>query len=171
MRGALLGPVLVAAGVLCVSGAAKLRAPRPAAGALATLGLPGSALLVRLLSALELGLGASVLIAPVRPLVAILAAAYVAFAGAALTLMRRRADCGCFGETGAPASRSQVILSLAAGSLGVAGTAWPPHGLAWILGRPPGPAGATLAGLAGCVYAAVLAYTALPTAWAAWSGR
>lgn len=171
MREALLGPVLVAAGVLCVSGTAKLRAPRAAARAFATLGLPGSTGLVRVLSLAELVLGASVLIAPVRPLVALLAGAYLVFAAAALTLMRRRATCGCFGEAGAPASGGQSALSLATAVVCAVGAAWPPHGLTWVLARSPGLAAATLAGLAACVYAAVLAYTALPAAWTAWSGR
>ncbi len=171
MREALLGPVLVAAGVLCVSATAKLRAPRPAVGALVTLGLPASAGLVRVLAALELVLGASVLIAPARSLVTVLAAGYLVFAAMALTLMRRRAACGCFGEGTTPAWRGQVVLSLATAGLCAAGAAWPPHGLAWVLARSPGLAAASLAGLAACVYAAVLVYTALPGAWAAWSGR
>ena len=43
VNGALSGPFLAAAGVLCVSGAAKLRSPAGAVRGVAVLGLPGRA--------------------------------------------------------------------------------------------------------------------------------
>ena len=66
MSAALTAPFLAAGGVLCVSGAAKLRSPRTAVPALARLGLPARASLVRAIAAAELVLGATALAAPGR---------------------------------------------------------------------------------------------------------
>jgi hypothetical protein len=46
------------------------------------------------------------------------------------------------------------------------------HGIGWILGSAGAAIGFVAAlGIAGSAYAAVLVYTTLPQAWAAWSGR
>jgi hypothetical protein len=171
MSAALTGPFLAAGGVLCVSGAAKLTSPRAAVPALALLGLPARAGLARCLAAGELGLGALALVAPGRLVAVLVAAAYAGFALVALRLVGLRAACGCFGESEAPASPVQALLSLAIAAVAVAAAVWPPGGVGWMLARPGG-AGVTLAlGLGGCVYGLVIAYTQLPSAWAAWEAR
>lgn len=171
MAAALTGPVLMAAALLLVSGAAKLRAPQPAVLALRAAGLPGGRLAIRALAAGELGLGVAGLAAAGRATALALATAYAAFAAFALVLARKRAACGCFGDGGAPATPAQALLSgLVAAACGLAAP-WPPAGLAWVLQRPPATACGLIIGVAGCVYAAMIAYTALPDAWTAWSGR
>ncbi|MFI5051078.1 MAG: hypothetical protein ACHQEA_14570, partial [Gaiellales bacterium] len=60
------GPILaVAAGVLVVAGAAKLRRPVPAAEAVTAVGLPGGVAAVRCLAAVEIAVGLACLIDPV----------------------------------------------------------------------------------------------------------
>ena len=80
MSSALSGPLLAAAGVLCVSGAAKLKAPRGAISALALLGLPADVAVARAIALAELTLGFVTLIAPSTASALILAGAYAAFA-------------------------------------------------------------------------------------------
>jgi hypothetical protein len=171
MSGALTGPLLAAAGVLLVSGAAKLRAPGPTTAALATAGLPARSWLVRLLAVGETVAGAAALLAPGRASAALLALAYTGLAGAALVLARRRAACGCFGESDTPASGAQAAMSAALAVLAALAIGWPAHGLAWVLARPPATAAVLVAGLLAAVYGAVTTYTRLPAAWNAWSGR
>lgn len=87
-----------------------------------------------------------------------------------MALARRHAACGCFGESESPASVAQAILSLALALVALAAAAVAlPHGLGWVLGRAPVPAATLLLGTAGAAYGAVLAYTEVPRAWAAWS--
>ena len=45
------------------------------------------------------------------------------------------------------------------------------HSVTWVVDRPPAEAAVLLIGLGACVYAAMIAYTALPAAWTAWSDR
>src|SRR5437764_4146993 len=91
----------IVAGLLVVSGAAKLRAPRAAASALAAMSLPGAGGLVRIGGACELSLGAFALVAPGRVAAAVVAAAYLGFAAFVAGLLRsdegRSTGCGCFG--------------------------------------------------------------------------
>ncbi len=171
MGGALSGPLLAAAGVLLVSGLAKLRGPGPATQALAAAGLPARAGLIRLLGAGETVAGAAALLAPGRPSAALLALAYTGLAAAALILARRQAACGCFGESDTPASGAQAAMNTVLAVLAALAIAWPAHGLAWVLARSPFSAAVLLAGLLAAVYGAVTAYTQLPAAWGAWSGR
>jgi uncharacterized membrane protein YphA (DoxX/SURF4 family) len=167
VTGALTGPFLAAAGLLCVSGVAKLRAPGTAAQAVRTLGLPAGAAVIRLAAAGELALGALALIAAGRLTAAVVGAVYAGFAALTVVLARRRAACGCFGSDEAPAGRTQMLLSIALALLCAAAAVWPPAGIGWVLSQLP----ALLIGVGGCVYALALAYTELPAAWAAWSGR
>jgi hypothetical protein len=168
---ALTAPFLAAGGVLCVSGAAKLRSPRAAVPALAMLGVPGGGWLVRAIAAAELSLGVVALAAPGRAVALLVAGAYAGFAVVALRLVALRGACGCFGESQAPASPVQAALSAVIAGAAVAAALWPPGGLSWVLGRPA-PAALTLAlGLGGCIYGLVIAYTQLPSAWSAWEAR
>jgi hypothetical protein len=171
VRAALTPIILTAAGLLVVAALAKLRAPAPAARALATVGVPIPAGAVRLLCLGELGLGLLGLLATSRVSAAALAGAYAGFAGLALALARRRSACGCFGDPDVPASGSQALLSLTLAAACVVGIAVPAHDLGWVLGQSPSVAMTLVLGVGGSIYAAVLAYTALPVAWATWSGR
>jgi hypothetical protein len=174
MTAALTPPYAVAALVLCIAGVAKLRAPHGATRALTTLGLPGSAALVRLGALAEVAIGAWSLIHPTALSAALVALLYTVFCGASVLLARRHADCGCFGEASAaaPASALQSLLSGALALVAAAAAVAGAHGIGWILGSAGAMIGVVaVLGLAAAVYAAVLVYTALPQAWAAWSGR
>jgi len=171
VAGALTAPLLIAAGLLVISGLAKLRAPTTAARALAVAGLPAGTALVRTLSAAEITLGVAALSTGGRVIAAGLGVVYAGFAALALLLARRRAACGCFGDSDAPASRVQALLSAVIASLCTLAVVRPAHDLHWVLERSPATAATLLIGAAACVYAVVLVYTQLPAAWAAWSTR
>src|SRR5262245_45815146 len=100
------GPILaVAAGVLVVSGVAKMRRPAPAAEAISAVGLPGGISAVRCLAAAEILVGLVCLIAPSRAAAAGLAVLYLALAGfvlAAWRLPEPPASCGCMGSDSDP---------------------------------------------------------------------
>lgn len=122
----------IAAVLLVLAGAAKLR--RPDADALALAGLPSSAVLARALGAGEVALGI-VTVLTSQPLAAVgVAAAYTGFAVVSLRMLRAgRASCGCFGETSAPMTGLHVAVNallglgaaVAAGA-GLAGAGQPP---------------------------------------------
>jgi hypothetical protein len=168
MADVLTAPLAIAALVLIVAGVAKLRAPKPAVGALRELGLPGGPSAIRVFAGAEIALGAAALISPGAVEAIALACCYAAFAALALLLTSRRAACGCFGEGDFPASRLQVVISALLAAACAAAVVWPPQG---ILDRPAGQAAVLLIGIAGAAYATVLAYTQLPAAWSAWSAR
>lgn len=171
---ALTPPFAAAALVLCIAGVAKLRAPDGAVKALRTLGLPADRLPIRVAGACELILGCVAIFDPARVIAAALAALYAVFCAVSLLLARRRAGCGCFGETRAPASLFQSLLSGALALVALAAaTAWPlRHGLPAVFdGGSPALGAVLLTGIAGVVYAVVLAYTELPSAWSAWSAE
>jgi hypothetical protein len=172
MTGEILSvPFAAAALVLCVAGVAKLRSPHPASGALASLGLAAGPGPVRVLGALEVALGCSGLIAPGALVAVPMAAAYAVFALVARLLVSRRASCGCFGESEVPASTGQSVLSVVLATVCVLAAVRVPASLLWMLARPVGLSAALVLALAGCAYAIVVAYTLLPSAWAAWSPR
>lgn len=108
---ALTGPVLAAAGLLALAAPGKLARPTSTANALGQLGLPRSTVLVRLLGVGELVLAAAVLLAPSRPVLALLAAVYLGFAGFVVLALRRGtalSSCGCFGKADTPPTRVHV---------------------------------------------------------------
>jgi uncharacterized membrane protein YphA (DoxX/SURF4 family) len=161
--------LLLAALVLCVAGAAKLRSPQAASRAFAALGLPSNTAVVRSFAAGELALGAWCAVDLGRPAAACVAVLYAAFALAAARLARNRSACGCFGEGDLPASAWQSLLSGLLALVALTAVLVPAHGLGWVLGRPPLEAATILIGTAGATYATVLAYTLLPEAWTSWS--
>jgi hypothetical protein len=167
----LTGPFAVAAIVVAVAGISKLRAPAVATAALYELGLPSASWIARLLGVGEVALGAWCLIAPGVFAAAALGCCYLAFALTALTLARRRAACGCFGDHQQPASLGQSAISGALAAVCVVAAVAGPHDVGWVLSRPAGQAAVLALGIAGCAYATVLAYTQLPAAWGAWSAR
>ncbi len=176
MSGALTAPFLLAAGLLILAGVGKLLRPGTAGLALVALGLPPArpalrSAAVRAFAVAEIALGAVCLISPGRPGAVAMAALYATFAGATLALARRRAACGCFGESDAPASPLQSLLSAALAAVAIAAAINPVHGLGWVLGGSALPVAVSLVGLAGALYAAAVAYRELPRAWTAWSAR
>jgi hypothetical protein len=171
MAAALTAPFAVAALVLCAAGVAKLRAPAGAVRALAVAGLPGRSLWLRVFAVGEVALGAWSLVQPAPLAAGAIAGLYAGFCVLSLVLARRRAACGCFGDGDAPASIVQSLLSAALAVVAVGAAVAPAHGIGWVVGSGAGRAGVLILGIAASAYAIVLAYTALPQAWAAWSGR
>ncbi len=171
MSAALTAPFAVAAVVLCAAGLAKLRAPNGAVRALVVTGLPAHAGLVRALAIGELAIGGWALVRPSPWLAGAVAGLYASFCVLSLGLVRRRAGCGCFGEGDAPASVLQSLLSGALCLVAVAAAIAPARGIGWVLEAGAGQAGAVIVGIGGAAYATVIAYTLLPRAWSAWSGR
>jgi hypothetical protein len=172
MASALTPPFTVAALVLCVAGVAKLRSPRGAVRALRVAGVPMGTGVVRALAVVEVAVGLSALVDP-RPLAAgAMALLYAGFCGFSLLLARRRAECGCFGESDAPASSVQSAMSAVLSGVALAALAGGVHGIGWLLGNAGiGQGAVAVAGIAAAAYATVLVYTELPRAWAAWGGR
>ncbi len=165
-------PFLVSALVLIAAGVAKLRAPDGARLAMRTLRMRVPAFAIRLFAAVELALGVSAVLDPSRPVIrGAVAGLYAVFALISLLLARRRASCGCFGERDVPASMIGSLLSAVLAAVAVMTLVWAPHGLGWVLAQAPDIAGGTVLGILGAAYATVVAYTDLPLAWEAWSGR
>jgi hypothetical protein len=114
---ALAGPVVVVAALLALAGGLKVVRPAPTAGALRAMRLPAAFPLVRVLGAGEIALGVGAGVTFARPLLALLAAAYLAFAAfvvAALGANTPLQSCGCFGQTDTPPSAVHVALNVAA---------------------------------------------------------
>lgn len=113
-----LGPLVVAAALLVVAGVAKLRRPAPTGLALARVGLPGSDLVVRCLGLVEVAAAIDAL-AFGRWTALPVAVLYLAFAAFTAVQVRRArttgeaADCGCFGDDGAPVDGTHVALNVA----------------------------------------------------------
>jgi hypothetical protein len=101
----------------------------------------------------------------------VMASLFALFTLLSVLMVRRRLSCGCFGERDVPASNLGALLSSAFAGVSLAAIAWHPHGLGWVVQQTPLIVAVTLAGIVGSAYAAVTAYTDLPLAWAAWSGR
>lgn len=120
----LTAPVLAAAVLLALAAPGKLRQPLPAVNALRAAGMPASTAAVRVLGIGELGLAGVVLLAPSRAALALLAAAYLAFAGFVAVLRRRGSplsSCGCFGKPDTPATTTHIaVVSMIAGAVALA---------------------------------------------------
>ncbi len=130
MSPTLLPPLAVAAGLLLVSGTAKLRDPSGAldgivVGARPVGSIEPAALALRVLGAAELVLGAAVFVDPARAVDAMVAAVFAAFA-LVIEWQRRQPEitsCGCLGAGSAPPSLIHTALNVAlAGAAGAA--AW-----------------------------------------------
>jgi hypothetical protein len=153
--------------LLALAGAAKLRAPRPAATALFAVGLPSNPWLVRLIGLTELALGVACLTAPGTITAALLAVAYLAFAAfvAALARTSEGVPCGCFGEGSFTATRAHAAADAAAAALAAAFALVPADGpLDW-LGDPGGWAAVAAVGCSAWVCWAL--FTAPPSIWGA----
>jgi hypothetical protein len=159
---------------LVVAGAAKLRSPSSARGALSALGLPAPNLAIRALGAAEIAIGGVAAFRPTALTAAMVAAIYGAFTAFVLVSMRDRgaAPCGCFGAVETEVGPVHAVLNAVACAIGIAAAIARPRGIGWMLGREPLTAMALALGMAGATFAAYLAFTALPIAWRAYgTGR
>jgi hypothetical protein len=128
----LASPFFAAAGLVVVSGAAKLRHPEPAGRALAMLRLPSGRLTVRAIGVVELVIGAWCLFAPGTASAASLGLLYAAFAAFLALQLRAKtpgASCGCLGSHDASPSMVHVVLDLAAAVTAALVATAPPPGV------------------------------------------
>jgi hypothetical protein len=134
----LLTPLLLAAGLLLVSGAAKLWQPRAAASALRALGLPAAPTAVRLVAALELAVGSWCVVDP-RAGAPAAGVVYLAFAAVAATELRRGGigSCGCLGAVEIPPSRLRLVLVVAFAGVSFAAALFPPAAVVRVVPEHP----------------------------------
>ncbi|MBI2711201.1 MAG: DoxX family membrane protein [Actinobacteria bacterium] len=159
------GPLLLAAVLLAVAGAAKLRVPDGTVRALHAAGIPAARGHGRLLGLVEVVLGASVLLVGGRALAALLAAAYLGFAtftARLLSVDRSGAGCGCFGADDAPVGATHVAVNAALATGCLAAVVCPVAGVADVVRQQPLAGLPFLALVAVGAWAAHLALTALP---------
>jgi hypothetical protein len=158
--------------LLVIAGVHKILVPQSARESLSLTGVSAPTLAVRVLGVGELALGTVAAVSPGVVAGTLMAVAYGAFGGFVLLLLVRNPrgsmDCGCFGGAGHGAGWLHVALNGVACTAAVAGAAFGAHGIGWILSRPPSVAPALIVGLAAASYAAYLAYTMLPAAWASY---
>ena len=167
------GPFFASAGILVVSGVAKVRSPRPAAAALFAAGLPVTGWLVRMLGAGEIVLGVAAIVRP-SPLVAFaVAGAYLGFAAAsALFLWSPRVrSCGCLGDLEVPPSVLHVALNLAAAAFAAAAALTGVDSLPSVAAALGWGAPLLVAGSAAVADLSVAAVSLFPAAYAAYAGE
>ena len=151
--------------LLALAGGMKIVQPASTAGALRAMRLPSSPALVRVLGVAEVlvALGAGITFG--RPLLALLAAMYLAFAAfvaAALGAHTPLQSCGCFGRADTPPSVVHLGVNIAAAvvALVAAATSTPSLG-ATLSDQPWGGAPFVLL-VAVCVYLCVTLLTVVP---------
>ena len=164
-------PLYVAAGLLLVSGASKLRRPEAAARALYAAGVPGAREAARALGGAEVAAGALALAAPTPVGAPALAACYGGFAAFLAYLMWRRpeaASCGCAGDRDVPPNAVHLALDLLAVAVGISAWLLDAPGLAgYVAGLGLG-AIPVLAGIAATAGVAAVVATELPAALGAY---
>ncbi|MEY2421818.1 MAG: hypothetical protein QOI95_1885 [Acidimicrobiaceae bacterium] len=164
---ALAGPVVVVAALLALAGGLKIIRPAPTAGALRAMRLPAALPLVRLLGIGEVTIGVAAGVTFARPVLVLLAAAYLAFAAfvtAALGANTPLQSCGCFGQADTPPSAVHVGLNLAAAGTAFAAALSDTPGLAVTLPDQPWNAIPFVLLVVICVHLCVLLVTVLPQA-------
>ncbi|MEZ5099204.1 MAG: hypothetical protein R3C15_05260 [Thermoleophilia bacterium] len=165
------GPFLAAAGLLLVSGIAKLRRPDAAADVLASFRVPGGRHAARAVGAAELGLAAWAIAAPDRAAAVAVCAAYALFAVVAAALVARTvplASCGCLGETRTPPSVVHVLLNVACAGVAAVAVAAPPPALDELLPSLPLGGAPFVLGVLAATWLAVAVLAHLPQALAAY---
>ena len=138
--GVLGGPFAVAASLLLIAGAAKAARPETTAGALAGVGMPVPAALVRVGGAAEAAIGAGALVVGTAPFAAALGLSYLGFAGFVLLALARRvpiSSCGCFGREDTPPTMVHVAIDLACAGVAAAVALGDGGTIADILGGQP----------------------------------
>lgn len=160
--------------LLVVAGAAKLRSPSGARGALSAAGLTVPNASIRALGAAEIGIGGWAAVRPTPLTCALVAALYGAFTGFVVVSMRagNAAPCGCFGAAEIEVGPVHATLNVVACTVAITAAIAPPHGIGWVLGREPLTAVSLALGMCAATFAAYLAFTVLPDAWRAYgAGR
>ena len=123
---ALAGPVVVVSILLALAGGMKVAQPGATMGALRAMRLPSSAGLVRALGVAEIAVAIGAGVTFQRPLLALLAAMYLAFAAfvaAALGSNTPLQSCGCFGRADTPPSVVHLGVNIAAAMVALAAAA------------------------------------------------
>jgi hypothetical protein len=138
-------PFLAGVAVLGAAGVAKLRVPDYTARALLVAGLPADRRLVRAGAALEVAVAAAALARPGRATGALVASAYLGFAGFVAQALRRGwplSSCGCLGRPDVRPGAAHLALDLAAATAAAWWTAGVPRrgGRSELLGSSPGEA-------------------------------
>jgi hypothetical protein len=157
-------PFFLAAFLVVLGGAAKIRRPPAASEALASVHLPSRWWEVRVLGLIEVGLGLWVLLAPGTISALALATLYLGFAAFLTALIVGRvpaASCGCVGQAGAPPSFLHVGLDLAAAAVAIAAATTTVPTLGAVLGDQPLLGVPFLVAMGSAAYAAVLTVGAL----------
>lgn len=110
----LSGPFLAASLLLVLAGLSKVLDPAPLVRAAGSVGVPVPALAVRVLAALEVGLGALAVATGSRVAAALVALSYLGFTGFVLLARLRGGvlgSCGCFGKVDTPPTRTHVAVT------------------------------------------------------------
>lgn len=174
MASALLPAFAVAAVLLVIAGAAKIVAPAQAVDSLRAAGASMPAIGVRALGTVEAAIGTAAALEPSAATAIALAVAYLGFCLFLLRLIRngnRNLDCGCFGGSGAQATPAHVALNATALAVCVAAAIDPPASVTSLVEGGTFSGLTAAVGIAACVYAAYLAFTAWPKAWGAYQSE
>lgn len=160
---ALLGAVAL---LLIVAGAGKVVHPADSGRAAEVLGFPGglSAVWARLFGAAEVAVGAVVIVVGGAFPAALAAASFTFLAVVAWRLLRvaPAQDCGCFGRSGQPITRSHLAVDIGCAVIALIAVGWPqPSWRTVVTGADP-LVGGTLAAMA--VLLTWLLYAVLTTA-------
>jgi methylamine utilization protein MauE len=165
-------PFFASAGLLVLSGSAKLRATGPAGRALAAVRFPSGSWSVRGIGTLEIGIGMWCLAAPSHSSSLALAALFAGFAMLLALQMKVRApgaSCGCLGTRETPASLLHIALDLVATAAAVLAAASHPRGILAHAARLPLRGAPFLLGTVLIGYLGYLAVAYLPEVF--WSYR
>jgi hypothetical protein len=166
--------LFISAGLLVVSGLAKLGNPRPAETALSNAGLPHRSPIARVLGIVEILVGTLCLFHPAIPVAAAVGLLYAGFTAFLLRLVRSGASaggCGCLGERSVPPGRLHLTMSVAAAASGFAAAALGVPNLPALAGRTPAFGVPYLAGAAVAGYLAYFAVAYLPEIFFSYRGR
>lgn len=110
-----VGPFLIAAGLLILSGSFKVVAPGGVVAAVGTLGRRVSPLVGRFLGIAEIAIGAWGVVGTGRIPAALVGLAYLSFGGVVALLRRRGGEsCGCFGGMESPPSHVHLAFDIGA---------------------------------------------------------
>jgi hypothetical protein len=155
IRTALVPLFFAAAGLVVVSGFAKLKRPAAAGRALAALRLPSGPWAVRAIGLVEVAIGTWCLAASGPAAAVSLGLLYGAFALFVVLLMRARgASCGCLGRESSPPSIAHLVLDVTAATSAAVVAFAPPPGVIPFAARLP------LGGVPFLVGTALIAYLA-----------
>jgi hypothetical protein len=165
-------PFFVICALLVVAGGHKILAPDGATKSLALLGVRAPRIAVRALGVGEVVVGVVAVVRPGVVTTTLLAVVYGTFGGFVVLLLVRNpgagVDCGCFGDDEHSAGWLHVALNAVACAVAAASAVLGAHGVTWILSRPPLIAPSLIVGMLAASYAAYLAYTLVPSAWASY---